>query len=195
VTGLPVVVCPTEEALTSQAPPTTIVPPTGLPLNVASQLAIYTATTGKLAVLAPRGWQCNASFGADGSGDIGVSPTKAGVTPGAATPAEEIAAGTPGGCDGCTREAVCAYFPDIVSSGIPCPPRPAHESVTLLRTHLVALFDPPGGQGPNPANGVLIVQESPGLLADWSEGCTLPPSDHALCTTILNDFVRLHPPS
>jgi hypothetical protein len=194
VTGLPVIACPTEEALTAQAPASTIVPPTDLPLNVASQLAIYTDTTGKLAVLAPRGWKCRAEFGADGSGGIGVSPTTTGVTTGPATPVE-ITAGTDGGCDGCTRSTVCTYFPDIAEPGVQCRPRGARESVTQLRTHLVGLFDPPGVHGPNPANSVMIAQQASGQLADWYERCALPQSDHALCTVILNDFVRLHPPS
>jgi hypothetical protein len=192
---LQVVSCATEYALTSQSPPSTIVPPTGLPLNVASQLAIYTDTNRRMAVLAPRGWKCRAQFGADGSGGIGVSPTKAGLMPGAAVPAVEITARTDGACDGCTRSTVCAYFPELTEPGIQCRAPVAGESVTRLRTHLIGLFDPPGGiQGPNPDNGVLIVQQSPGLLDDWSERCKLRPSDHALCTAILNDFVRLHRP-
>ena len=192
VTALPVVRCPTTSALTSSAPPSTIVPPTGLQASAASQLAIYTDPTGKVAVLAPRGWNCRAEFGADGSGGIGVSPKTAGVTK---EPAVEIAAGTDGGCDGCTRSTVCGYFPDIAEPGVQCRARGAHESVTRLRTHLVGLFDPPGVFGPNPANGVMIVQVVSGQPADWYERCTLPPSDHALCTAILNDFVRFHPPS
>jgi hypothetical protein len=194
-TGLAVVACPTEQALTSQTPPSTIVPPTGLPPNVSSQLAIYTDTTGRTAVLAPRGWSCRAAFGADGSGGISVFPAKDEPTTRGPTPADQIAAGTDGGCAGCTLATVCASFPDLAEPGVACRPRIARESVTRLGTHLVGLFAPPGVRGPNPANGVMIVQESPGLLDDWYEECTLPPSEHALCTAILNDFVRMHPPN
>ena len=151
-------------------------PPIGLPSRIASQLAIYTDTTGKLAVLAPRGWEPAAEFGADGSGGIGVSPTKAGPTPGAATPIDEITAGTEGGCDGCTRSAVCAYFPDIAEPGVPVSSS-GRSRVPRGSGTRPGLSDPPGVRGPNPANGVMIVKKR--RACSRADRRYFSPSDHA----------------
>jgi len=195
VTQLPVIACATTLSITSDAPPSTLVPPTSLPTNVASRVAIYADTTDRLIVLAPRGWTCNAMFGADGSGNLAVYPQNGAPNTDGAPADEKINAFTDGGCDGCTRSTVCAYFPDLAEPGVQCRPISPTETVTRIRPHLDRFFQPPGVHGTaihNPANGVIIVQEA--QPTDWQETCTLPTSDHDLCTTILNDFIRLHPP-
>lgn len=46
-----------------------------------------------------------------------------------------------------------------------------------------------GSGGPYPANGVASYQESTGSQPSHLETCTLPDSQHSLCTAALDSFV------
>jgi len=86
--------------------------------------------------------------------------------------------------------------------GSPCTSTPpSAESIAPLSSTVVSFSDPPGtagGANPSggqyPANAVMTyVMNPPGSVGNtvtsWLETCTLPYSQHALCTSVLNDFV------
>ena len=182
---------------------------------LASQLAYYSNDTRSLEpVLAPRGWDCRVTIGADGSTEVAVYPPGAPVpSPGAANVnAQAVVASSTSACQGCTYTAVCMFVPAVgqqlgfVGTGIACPTRPLAEQVTFLSgspdnnggivADEIGFLDPPGlkgtgepSGGKNPANGIVLYRftsESGGTSA--TETCTLATPDHALCTAVLNDL-------
>jgi hypothetical protein len=70
------VVCRTTLAIAS--PPAPKAQPTsltvGVPVGTGAEPAACTDERGLVRVLAPRGWSCNAMFGADGSGGVALYP-------------------------------------------------------------------------------------------------------------------------
>jgi hypothetical protein len=78
-----------------------------------------------------------------------------------------------------------------------CPGPYAGESVETIGDGIVGFLDPPGVKGSGagsggtyPANGVATFHGGGnGDEASYIETCTLPDSDHALCTAALDDFV------
>jgi hypothetical protein len=80
---------------------------------------------------------------------------------------------------------------------LPCAPRPKGEVVAWLSgspkstkfpiSDVIAFEEP----GHDPTNGVVLYDYQPGRGGTASEEtCTLPAGQHALCTTILDDFLR-----
>lgn len=195
---VPLVVCPTRFAIT---PPSPLRLPAQTALAAASPLAgglaAYTDSQRYLTVMAPRGWHCSASYGADGSGGLRAVPrgAAAGSSP------EAIVASETSACYGCTNGQACALFPAAAAAyrsayRLPCPARrPARESIVQLGRSVVAFEDPafvkgegvPSG-GRFPANGVMTYVAGSGR-ASFLETCTLPGSLHGVCTAILDDFV------
>ena len=163
---------------------------------LARSLAAYTDTQGLMTVVGPRGWRCSASYGADGSGGVT-------VTPRGSHPSEQegIVGGETSACYSCRVGQACPLFPDAARAlraayRQPCPShRPARESVDRLSSTVVAFEDPPYVKGdgalsggPYPANGVMTY--IPGNDdGSWIETCTLPDNVHSTCTAILNDFL------
>jgi len=163
---------------------------------LAGSLAAYTDRQGYLTVVGPRGWNCAASYGADGSGGVSVFPRGA-----SATSIEAIAGSETSVCYGCTTGRACVFFPAAakaypVAYQSACPARkPRRESTDRLSATVIAFEDPPfvkgegipsGGQFP--ANGVMTYL--PGSYdGSYLETCTLPDNIHSTCTAILNDFV------
>ena len=207
---LPVLACPTSYAL-EPAPAAKILPRTisaSVPKDLASQLSVYADEAGLMDVLAPTGWDCTASLGADGSGGVTVLPAgevlpnTSNALPAGST-AEAIVATQNGGCQGCADYQACPYFAAAAQSlGTPCTSTPpSTESIAPLSSTVVSFSDPPrtaGGANPSggqyPANAVMTyVMYRPGSVGNtvtsWLETCTLPYSQHALCTSVLNDFV------
>ncbi len=74
--NVPVVTCATTFALAT--PPPTVPLPASVTVDVptaqAATLAVYADSDSIIRVLAPAGWSCKASYGADGSGIITVVP-------------------------------------------------------------------------------------------------------------------------
>lgn len=86
----------------------------------------------------------------------------------------------------------------------PCNPAPSNEAMTWIQgsptaqdtNDVVDFEDPPGvsgdgspSGGPYPANGVAVLDNSPTPSSAYKETCTLPSSQHALCTAVLNSFI------
>jgi len=178
-----------------------------VPPSLATQVAVYSDDHGLMKLLGPRGWQCNAIYGADGSG--GVAIHGGGVTgqPGGpfASSSEEAIIGTESSaCGGCAEEQACPLFTTAAADyergfGVACPRvRPAEESMHQLTSGIVEFEDPPNvagdgnpSGGPYPASGVMTYH-SGNNDGSWLDTCTLPPADGALCTTALHAFVMAY---
>lgn len=113
--------------------------PVGTPRVVAaapeltSRLAVY--TTGYHSILAPRGWNCVGTSGADGSETIQVSPPS-------------------------TDSSMCPFFPKVLKAW-------------------------PEMERKKPR-----MEWSSSITSAAQATCTLPESDHALCTVVLNEFLH-----
>ena len=210
VASLPVVACPTSYGV-QPAPAAKSVPSTlgaTVPQDLESQLSVYADEAGIMDVLAPTGWDCTASVGADGSSLVSVTPNGE-VLPDNSTslPAgstDEAIVGTQnGGCQGCANSQACPYFTAAAQAlGSPCTStQPSDESIVPISSTVVSFSDPPntaGGGDPSggeyPANAVMTYVIGPpgsnaNYVTSWLETCTLPYSQQALCTAVLNDFV------
>ncbi len=167
--------------------------PSSLPAKLAPALArtLVFYANGGFAVLAPRGWQCKGAVGVDGSASIT-------VTLGGAT-TQAVSAQGGGACVGCNAAIACPLFSSAAATlpVQPCPTStPPNQTTTRLSSTTVAFEDPPAvtgtgtpSGGPNPANGIMIYRGDQAL----AETCTLPQSEHSLCTAVLNDFLyRYH---
>lgn len=174
-------------------------------------MSLYTNDQGRMTLLGPVGWQCQATYGADGSGGVAMYPS--GATPPAGQPftassAEEIVGSETSACASCTLGRACPLFSSAAAAyatdGYPpsgCRTRPPAETVDQLGAGVVAFEDPPGvagdgvpSGGPFPANGVMTFYPGshPGTgspTGSWLDTCTLPTSSKQLCTAALNLFV------
>ena len=171
------------------------------PAETASRLAVY--TSGSLSILAPRGWTCEGVSAVDGSDSIAVFP------PGSAKPAGSFKASSGQGvtaisipaCQGCVATLACPLFPSALKDwpGMTCDALPKAERVARPNARTAYFEDPAGvagdgdpSGGPFPANGVLLFSPADGDHgASGAEAtCTLPEAEHALCTVVLNDFLK-----
>lgn len=206
--SLPVVACPTSYAL-DPAPAPKNLPSTlsvSVPGDLASQVSVYADEAGVMDVVGPSGWSCSASFGADGSGGVTVTPQGEALPDGSSLASgsddEAIVATQNGGCQGCASYQACPFFAAAVqnnpSSCNSTPP--SGEEVTQLGSNIVGFEDPPGlagdadpSGGAYPANAVMTYTDDPAgstgkIWSSWFETCTLPYSQQTLCTAVLNDF-------
>lgn len=211
---LHVVVCPTSYGVAPtpalpQLPPSMAVV---IPKAQTNDLAVYTDTMDGMKLLGPAQWDCSAQYSFDGSGGIviyppGENPSQAsGGGPGGNmtpnSPVEAISGSATGGCVGCAPSQACGLFMSAAvaqqanTSG-PCQTnRPLLELVSPIASGIVAFQDPPGVTGDGspsggeyPANGVMTYHPNR-MPGSWTETCTLPESDKALCTTVLNIFIK-----
>jgi len=211
IVTVPVVVCPTTFGI-SPPPPTVALPGSmkvTLPGSLTMPLALYRDTQGTMKLLAPRGWECRASYGADGSGGVAVYPSgqalpatwAAGwkLTPTSTT--EAIVGIETSACQGCTNGQACPLFTSAASAfmtqlGHTCPDvRPPSETVEQISAGVVGFQDPPGvsgdglpSGGQDPANGVMTYYPA-NPQGSWLETCTLPSSETEVCTAALNQFL------
>ena len=90
--ALPQAVCPTTygvQPTTTPSLPSTV--SESIATSLVSQIAVYTDAQGQMQILAPTGWACSASIGADGSSELAAfpqgqtNPTTSGATSGALT--------------------------------------------------------------------------------------------------------------
>ena len=208
-TSLPVVACPTSYGV-DPAPAAKNLPSAltvSVPADLASQLTVYADEAGIMELIAPTGWDCTASIGADGSSEESITPTgevlpQSNVLPSGSQ--DEAIVGTQnGGCEGCASSQACPFFatanqadPGTCTNTSP----PSGEDVTQLAANIVGFEDPPGlagdanpSGGEYPANAVMTYTQDPAgstgnFWSSYFETCTLPYSQQALCTAVLNDF-------
>ncbi len=206
---LPLVACPTTYGVSPTS--TDEIPSTvaeSVPTDLAGRLAVYTDGQGSMKVLGPTGWSCAANYGADGSGGVQVYPSgqsDPNDVRGPAGSAQGIIGTQNGGCAGCALTQASPLFSaaadrceaEFSGASQACPLRPAGESTEPIESGVVGFLDPPGVKGDGvpsggqyPANGVMTFHtENP---TSYLETCTLPDSQHALCTAVLDNFVHLY---
>jgi hypothetical protein len=174
-----------------------------LPPSVATKVAVYSDTSDIMMLLAPKGWSCSASYGADGSGGVTVMPPgetlpAAGLKPHSSDQA--ITGSETGGSPVQAAAQACSFFPAAATATETylekgCSPRPSSEIVDPISTSVVDFEDPSGikgtgvpSGGQNPANGAMAYSPDvePGF---YIETCTLPNDAHDVCTAALNYFI------
>ena len=203
--SLPVVTCPTTFGVPPSTTPT--IPSfvsVSVPNNLANQLYVYSDQASIMRLVAPSGWVCTATYGADGSGGVSVYP------PGQTLSASPLAAGSTeaaivgsqsGGCAGCAVTQACPLFATAAADyqaqfAQACPTkRPSAESVSSISSSLVSFADPPGTSGSanpsgglNTAHAVMTYHRAPNT-SSWLSTCTLPAAQKAICTVSLNRFI------
>jgi serine/threonine protein kinase len=183
-----------------------------LPASEADQLAFYSDSTRSVdPVLAPVGWSCSASVGADGSTIVSVFPSGE-PDPNAATgslPAstQGVIAYSPSACQGCVASLVCPIFTNADNqlgyTGQSCPTEPPAEQQTFLAGSAttdygtVDLTDPSGVQGTvqmsggnYEAFGAMRYDDSVGEGQAAAISCVLQQNEADLCSAITSDFVN-----
>ena len=176
-------------------------------------LTFYSDSTRSVdPVLAPVGWSCTATVGADGSTVVSVFPSgESDPSSGDASlpsDTEGVIAYSPSACQGCVADLVCAVFPNAESDlsyfGQSCPSSaPPDERTEFLAGSsssdfgTVELTDPPGVQGDVAmsggnlqAVGMMRYSDDSGEGKAAMESCVLPSASSALCSVIVNDFVN-----
>jgi hypothetical protein len=199
----------------AQQTPTSRVPRSiavSLSKSEADRLAFYSDSTRSVdPVLAPAGWSCSATIGADGSTTLSVFPgtqpdpsISSGTWP---ATTQGVVAYSASECQDCVASLVCpvfsnaedqlGYFDDSCSS------EPPGERATFLTGSSTAdhgtveLTDPPGTQGTvqmsggsYEALGIMRYDDSLGEGQAAAESCVLRQDESTLCPTITNDFVN-----
>jgi hypothetical protein len=207
-TALPVVKCPTEFAITTP-PPTTPVPTTlvmEVPSDLRSTLAVYADTNEIQVVLAPRGWNCQAGYGADGSGSISVYPSgESTPTPSAEIPIransmdEAITLSETGGSPVIAAYTACPYFANAAAQTQQygagnCTP-PANSIIEPISQEAVGVAIPAGQSVIGIPSGGLYMTNAVVLYTAAKQpgtylgSCTLSQDKHAVCTAVLNNVL------
>lgn len=208
--GVPLVVCPTTFGTT--APPAANLPSTvtaTVPDSLVGQLSVYSDKQGTMRLVAPKGWQCSAAYGADGSGGVSVYPAGVSVPAGgvgagwhlsSSSTAQAVTGQETSACSSCTTGQACPLFSAAAQAfqsalAKPCPrTRPKAETVHRITANMVGFQDPPGtpgdgapSGGANAASGVMTYYPS-NPNGSWMATCTLPSADQQVCTVALNTF-------
>lgn len=180
-----------------------------VPYAASAHLVVYTDGGGVMKLLGPRGWDCTAGIGADGSSGIQIAPVTSSIwssknyigTLAPRSRAEVIDGQQNGGCVGCGTFQACHLFAAAaqqLSSPSSCSAPPLSEMVTQLSKNDVEFTDPPGVHGDGypsggsyPARSVMTYFYKNGYdgVSSWMETCVLPPDVQSLCSVILGNFV------
>jgi hypothetical protein len=210
-TTVPLVECVTGAGVASAPKPLPATRQVSVPQGLAKQLAAYTDDQGEMYLVAPRGWTCQASVGADGNvsiavyppGEVGTSKFALGHT--WPKSAQAVTGDILPSCLACYVGQACTFFPaaerDLVriyGNQLTCASLPTREGILRLSSSVISFEDPPGvigtgepSGGDFPAEGVVTFKEGTGGTTYGSamQTCTLPPRDHALCTAVIDAFV------
>jgi hypothetical protein len=205
IARIAIVPCPTVYASPGES-----MPPLGdtMTATVTATLAetVTFYSNGDLTILGPKGWDCAATAGADGTGRMAITPPGQALAPPPASPAPDAQAVTAvsgGSCIDCIARMACPFFPEAarLTSG-PCGSDiPADEIIRRPLPRTVVFEDLPGvtgtGQpsgGRNRALGFLVYSpggESVGGSTTQPSAlqvtCTLPESMSSICDEIIED--------
>ena len=155
---IPVVSCPTTYGVDRPSPSPL---PTALTATVDADLAGTVAFYGTegLTVLAPKGWDCTAAVGADGSSSLVVTPPGSTLPSGSPAPDQQaVTAYSDGACVGCIATDACPVFPEawslFATPGGACPATiPTEEKVTRRIPQTAVFLDPPHVAGTGSPSG------------------------------------------
>jgi hypothetical protein len=212
--ALAVVPCRTSFALAQQPPrkrlPKSIV--VDVPGQLATDLVVYSDTRAILRSVGPRGWTCDATFGADGSGGLLIHPNNEQVPlqtwgagwalPRGSQDAAITALETGASSNQADGEA-CPYFSTaakrmVADFGHSCTAHPKAERVTIVNSHVARFTDPAGlhgggipSGGKNWATGLVIYSPMarPGA---YQLTCTLPRANANECAAVIDYFQTSH---
>ncbi len=205
---VPVVVCPTSVGAASSprpVPSSAKVPATG------AHLVVYSTTSGYLQVLAPKGFFCNGSIGADGGASLTASAPSPFYNPSSLGNGGVSTEAVPT-CVGSQLLLACPFFPVALVAlhreypGTSCDPQPLGQHVKRLSADVVAIYDPAGEAVPSSSGG-LVPNNSPyatdGVVVyakyryqgytdttAMEAVCVLPTDEHATCSTVLDVFLQ-----
>ena len=208
---VPLVECVTGAGTTSGPKPMSATKAINMAPVLAGKMAAYTDDQGEMYVLAPLGWTCQASLGADGNDSIAVYPPgEVGTSQFALVhswpkSAQAVTGDLLPACYACFVGQACTFFPaaehDLVhdfSGQLSCTPLPSGQAVSRVSPSVIAFNDPAGvlgtgepSGGAYPAVGVVTFKDrSPGgTYGSAMETCTLPKTEHAMCNAALQDFI------
>lgn len=206
---IPVVACPTTFGLPDETMgpvPSTMT--ATVSADVAAQVSFY--SDGTRALLAPKGWHCEAAIGADGSSGMTITPPGQ-VTPTGTPPPDyqAVTSNTGGACVGCIATMACGLFPEawklFAQPGDACPTTtPARELITRPIPRSAVFEDPAGVKGTGEpsggryrALGLLVFDpgtEAGGSGTDFPSAlkitCTLPDAMAQICDEIVEGAPR-----
>jgi hypothetical protein len=163
----------------------------------ASVRGLVAYSNSQLVLIGPAGMDCSGVIAVDGGSDLFVWQ-KGGRRPGQATHEAALTLMIDTACIGCEASDSCPFFTAFAKKlGFPCTSGvPAGEQVDRASSDLVLFEDPPGlygsgwpSGGSDPANGLVGIQTSGRNSSVYRSTCTLPQSQHAVCTVSLNDVI------
>jgi hypothetical protein len=201
--------CPTTFGLAGATMPP--IPATQTATLTADVTAVVTYYgNGTLTLLGPKGWQCEAAIGADGSGHMFITPPGQPAPSGSPPPdGQAVTMWTGGACVTCMASIACGLFPEalnlITQPGFSCrTPPPGGEQVTRPKPRSAVFGDPPGVAGTGEpsggryrAFGFLVFD--PGTAAGGTGGtvpsaikvtCTLPDAMAQICDELVEGVGR-----
>jgi hypothetical protein len=199
--------CPTALGITgaTSAPLTTPVRVMVPPGFTSSQLAVYTDTQGIMELLAPAGWDCQATVGADGASNIEIAPPGQAAASGSSlevgSTIEEVRGDQTSASAASADLQACQLFPaaetNLKGIGPKCTMlSPPAEEATLDTNNIIEFTDPPGVAGDGDpsggaysASGVMTYYTS-NEAGSWTETCVLPPRESRLCGAIISSFIE-----
>jgi hypothetical protein len=202
--SVPIVACPTTLGITEPAKSLPATKSLIIPKVLVGNVALYGDTQGKMLLLGPSGWECSATYGADGSGGVVAFPQGAPDPTTVPTgSAEAIVGSETSACVSCTLQQACplfsaarARFAQLYSgiSGCDAGP-PAGEAVEELSTSAVNFSQPAAGSSGNryPVSGAMTFSTPSSDGTSWVETCALPEGETALCTASRHFFVTEAP--
>jgi hypothetical protein len=204
--------CPTTFGIAGATmPPISATQTATLSADVTALVTFY--GNGTLTLLGPKGWQCQAAIGADGSGYMFITPPGR-PAPSASPPpdGQAVTMWTGGACVACVASIACGLFPEAGSlatqPGFSCPTRPVGgEQVTRPKPRSAVFSDPPGVAGAGEpsggryrAFGFLVFD--PGTAAGGTGRtvpsalkvtCTLPDAMAQICDELVEGVGQGHP--
>lgn len=194
VSTVPVHRCPTVFGVPpGRIPVPARIPVLGGTLNTGG-LTAYSNTRQYL--IGPAGLQCAGTVGADGTTEISVWNGQRGRPPVQHSGGAGLTLFYDPDCSGCEASDACPFFMAFASAlDSPCPNGiPKGETVQRRGSNLALFSDPaklagdgwPSG-GSNPAKGVVGIHGRNGAV--YRATCTLPASQHAICTVSLNNVI------
>ncbi len=202
--AMPVTGCPATFG-TSTAPKPVV--PTTVSVTISSDDA--NALSGysdgaRATLLAPKGWQCRGSVGANGSSAFSAAQTLTDNGAGLSTvTGTSVTVATTGTANG-TAELLCAYFDiakskyEAITPSAQCPGLPAGVTITN-RTDTVVRFRGTGSNG-NVVMGAarLTPVHDAANPGEWGTGevvrCELPATEFHFCSTIVDTWLTIKQP-